>query len=253
MTRFALALLAAALLAAPAARAQQGLRIDLEGYHQEQRLTRGLPHWRDTGLRLELQEPTRRGWFGQLRETRRFSLRDTEGSAGLYQPFGDGWAASFNLTASDTHAVLPKYSLLAQGEKQLGGGWGVHFGLRRSEYTFTHADLRLLTLERYIGDHRLAYTFYSGQPEGGGSAPSHRLQWSYFFGDQSSVGLSLARGREVENVGGGALVTSDVRNVTLFGRWWFAPHWAISAEAETHEQGNLYRRHGLRIGLRHRF
>src|SRR3970282_1784598 len=104
-----------------------------------------------------------------------------------------------------------------------GGGWGAQLGLRRSEFDSGRVDLSLFTLERYFGAQRLGYTFYSGRPEGEASAPSHRVQWSLFFGDRNSVGVFVAGGREVENVGPGTLVSTDVRAYAVFGRYWLSP------------------------------
>jgi len=247
------ALLAAALGAPACGAAQDSPRVEFEAGHGRERLTDGRSPWTDTNLALEVKTAARQTFTGRWRETERFGLGDREGALGMYLPFGVGWSATFEYTGSPTHQVLPRYSLFAQVEKQLSGGWGIHAGLRHSEYTLNHADLRLLTIERYVGNERLAYTFYSGKPEGGGWSPSHRLQWSHFFNDRDFAGISAARGREVENIVPGGLLASDVRNLTLFGRWWIARHWALSGEAIAHEQGSLYRRHGFRLGLRHQF
>ena len=247
------ALAAAALLAAVAGHAQQGPRIGLEGSHAREGLTGPNAPWTDSWLRLDLKLATLQAFSARLRETERFGLRDREQALGAYLPLGGGWSVELELSASSTHRVLPRHALLAQVGKSFGGGWGAYAGLRRSAYTQSEADLRLFTLERYFGAERIAYTFYSGRPDGGGSAPSHRLQWSHYFNDRDFIGLSVAAGREVENIAPAGLVTSRVRSLYLTGRWWFAPDWALTAEAGVHEQGSLYRRHGLRLGLRHEF
>ena len=138
--------------------------------------------------------------------------------------------------------------------KSLPGGWGIALGLRRSEYNTSSVNITSLLAERYWDNFRGAYTLYSGRPDGASSAASHRFQLSYYYGDRNSIGLSYTTGREVENTGPPAgVITSDVRDWTLMGRHWFVPGWAFSYELLTHEQGSLYRRHGLRLGLRHRF
>lgn len=247
------AIAAAALLAATAGHAQQGPRVGLEGSHAREDLSGPNAPWTDTWLALDLKLATLQAFSARLRETERFGLRDREQALGAYLPLGEGWSVELDLAASPTHRVLPRYAFLAQVGTTLGGGWGAYAGFRHSSFTQSAADLRLFTLERYFGAERVAYTFYSGKPDGGGSAPSHRLQWSHYFNDRDYVGLSVAAGREVENVAPAGLLTSKVRNLTLTGRWWFAPGWALTGEASVHEQGNLYRRHGVRLGLRHEF
>lgn len=247
------AIAAAALLAAAAGHAQQGARVGLEASHGRDGLSGPNAPWTDSSLGVDLKLATLQAFSARLRETERFGLRDREHALGAYLPLGEGWSVELELTGSPTHRVLPRHSTLAQVGKRFAGGWGAYAGFRHSAYAQSSADLRLFTLERYFGAERVAYTFYSGRPEGGGSAPSHRLQWNHYFNDRDYVGVSVASGREVENVAPAGLVTSKVRSFYLTGRWWFAPDWALTAEAGVHEQGSLYRRHGVRLGLRHQF
>jgi YaiO family outer membrane protein len=226
---------------------------EIEGWTARENLTRGYSPWTESGIALEHRTQSRQFFGARWRQTERFDIRDREAGLALYQPLPAGWGLSFDLSASDTHRVLARRALFGQIEKQLGDGWGVQLGMKRSEFESEYADLRLATVERYFGDHRLAYTFYSGRLEQGSSAPSHRVQWSYFFGERSSLGVSAAAGREIESVGPGTLVSTDVRNITAFARYWFHRDWAVSAEASSHRQGDLYRRNGLRLGLRYGF
>jgi len=242
-----------ALSTLPHAALGEESRTELEAWAARENLTRGYSPWTESGLALEHRTGSRQFLGARWRETERFDARDREAGLAMYQPLVSGWAASFDLAASDTHRVLARRALLGQIEKQLGAGWGVQLGLKRSEFATEYADLRILTAERYFGDHRIAYTFYSGRLEQGGSAPSHRVQWSYYFADRSSAGISAASGREIESVGPGTLVSTDVRNLTLFARYGFHRNWALSADASSHRQGDLYRRHGIRLGLRYGF
>jgi hypothetical protein len=76
-----------------------------------------------------------------------------------------------------------------------------------------------------------------------GLAPSPRMKWSYSFGERGSLGLSLTS-REFEN---------DPRQVSLFGRYWFAQDWAVSAETSSREPTGLFRLNDFRIGVQRRF
>jgi hypothetical protein len=75
-----------------------------------------------------------------------------------------------------------------------------------------------------------------------GFAPSQRMSWSYTFGNRHSLGMSLGAVREYEYE----------RQVSLYGRYWFAPDWAVSAEATSRETSGL-RLQDLRIGVQRRF
>jgi YaiO family outer membrane protein len=175
-------------------------------------------------------------------------------SAGYYHPLSADWTALVEASTSDTHRVLARYALFGQLTRSLGAGWSASAGLRHSEYTRSGVNLAVLGVERYWGNFRAGYSLYAGRPEGANTGIAHRLSFSYYYGDGSSVGVAGTSGREVENVGPPTGITStDVRNLSLTGRHWFAPDWAISWDLTAHEQGTLYRREGFRLGLRHRF
>src|SRR5436853_5420214 len=65
-----------------------------------------------------------------------------------------------------------------------------------------------------------------------GFAPAPRMQWSYAFGERGSLSMSLASGRD-------ALRESDFeqRPLSIFGRYWFSPDWALSAESLSRDAG----------------
>jgi hypothetical protein len=75
-----------------------------------------------------------------------------------------------------------------------------------------------------------------------GFASGQRMNWSYTFGSRTSLGLSLGAVREYEYE----------RQFSLYGRYWFAPDWAVSAEATSRETSGL-RLQDFRIGVQRSF
>jgi|LNFM01.1.fsa_nt_gb YaiO family outer membrane protein len=229
-------------------------RNELEAGYSRETLSNNLPDWTSTYLLASHRFGERHVLYGGLRETRRFGLDDSELHAGLYYPLGGTWTAQFEGSLSPTHEVLPRHSVYGQLQKSLPGGWGIGLGVRHNEYTLSGSNVVSVLAERYWGNFRGAYTLYSGRPEGASSGASHRLQLSYYYADRSSVGVSYTDGREVENVGPPrGVLASDVRNWTLSGQHWLTPAWALTYDLVNHEQGSLYRRQGLRLGIRHSF
>ena len=216
-------------------------------------LGNGFNHWRSVYLEGVHRFAPREVIYGHMRETERFAQRDQELLGGFYYPLADTWTTLVEANASPSHHILAKWSVFGQLEKSFPGGWGLHAGLRHTEYAQSNTNLALLTAERYFGDFRAAYSLYVGRPEGAGSAASHRFQFSYYYGDRSSVGIAYTIGKEVENVAPAGVLTTDVRDWGLLGRHWFSRHWAVSFEALWHEQGALYSRRGARAGLRYQF
>jgi len=77
-----------------------------------------------------------------------------------------------------------------------------------------------------------------------GQAPGQRMNWSYSFSDRSSLGLSVNAPRELDY---------DQRQFSVFGRYWFANDWAVSAETQWREPAGSWRPYDLRIGVQRRF
>ena len=73
-----------------------------------------------------------------------------------------------------------------------------------------------------------------------GLPPGSRMHWSYAFGQRGTFGMSVAN-RDFE----------QERQVSLFGRYWFAPDWAFSAEMSRDSTG--LRPQDFRFGVQRRF
>ena len=66
------------------------------------------------------------------------------------------------------------------------------------------------------------------------------MSWAYSFGSRADVSLSY------NNV--------DVSQVSVYGRWWLSPEWALSAETVSRDQpGFLPRVQDFRFGVQRRF
>jgi YaiO family outer membrane protein len=255
--RVAAVLIALAPAAALAQPADGGLKLrmsELELGASKERLTGGRPDWNSTYLEGAHAIAERQTIYGGLRATERFGLRDSEQWLGYYHPLGPDWTALVEASVSEQHRVLPKYSVFGQLSKSLGSGWGANLGLRHTEYNLVGVNLLVAGVERYWGPFRGAYTLYAGRPEGATTGVAHRLQLNYYYDERSTIGVAATAGREIENVGPPAgILSTDVRNLTVTGRHWMTPDWGLSWDLLAHEQGNLYRRQGFRIGIRHRF
>jgi hypothetical protein len=75
-----------------------------------------------------------------------------------------------------------------------------------------------------------------------------RAQWSYAFSERGNLSMSLASvgnaGRESE---------LEQRPLSVFGRYWFSPDWAVSAESLSRDPTGLFRLQDFRIGVQRRF
>lgn len=228
--------------------------LEVEGGFTHESLTNGKPDWKSVYLEAAHDLAKRQTVYGGVRETERFGFRDSEFAAGYYHPFTEHFTAQVEGSHSPEHNVLPENALSAGASWELSKGWIASGGLRYNQYTDNDSRVLNAGLERYFGSFRAFYAIYNGKPQGAPSASAQRLGLDYYYGDKSRVGIGATWGREVEYVGPPTgIITSDVRAVSIYGRHWFAPTWAVSWEALHHEQGDLYTRTGIKLGLRHSF
>jgi hypothetical protein len=71
-----------------------------------------------------------------------------------------------------------------------------------------------------------------------------RSEWSYPAVGRGNLGLSLSSRRDSE---------FDSRPVSVFGRYWLSPDWAVSAESLSRDTTGLFRLQDFRIGVQRRF
>jgi len=79
-----------------------------------------------------------------------------------------------------------------------------------------------------------------------GFAHSPRMSWSYALGERASFSMSLNNAIIRES-------DLEPRPLSLFGRYWFAPDWALSAESQSRDASGLLRLQDFRIGVQRRF
>jgi YaiO family outer membrane protein len=221
--------------------------------HMRETLSNDPNDWKDTQLELTHHFARRKLLIGRAVSSERFGLHDdTLGLSGYY-PLAERTTGYAEVTASNTHRVLPRDSMHLQLAQSLSQGWGVIGGLRHVTYNTTEVDIADLTLERYFSDYRVAFSAYPSHSRTAGSAASYRLQLSRYYGDENNIQLMLVSGTEVDKPTGiDQVVATSVRGIALFGRHWFTREWGIGYGVGFTEQGES-RRRSANIGLRYRF
>lgn len=228
-------------------------RVEIELNTSYERLNHGYAPWFSLSLDVSKKLANRRVIYGALRETSRFSLRDQEVMGGVYVPLGKRWLAQVEASASPSHRVLAKWSVFGQLGHELGRGWVAQAGFRRTSYNQTNANLSVLTLERYWKKYRAVYAMYVSHLPGVGVATSHSVQANYYYRERNSLGLTVAAGQELTNLGARGLLRTEARAVALSGRHWLNNRWTVNYDLNWNRQGDIYTRKGARIGFRFHF
>jgi YaiO family outer membrane protein len=191
---------------------------------------------------------------GYTLESERTAVGPFDIRTALHQPAGQNIASLADAYANALHEALPRYTLSNQINRALPGGWGLGLGVRQNEYSYITTNLLSFSAEHAWGNLRSGYTLYSSRADGSGLGSAHRLQVSYAYGDRNSVGLAYTVGRDIENP---ALMLgmplADVKDLTLSGRHWLSPNWALTYDLLSQEHAYLNRRQGMRLGVSRSF
>lgn len=224
----------------------------VDGAHEN--LDNGYADWKEAATQLTWSPRRGLAVLGGARATERYDQRDNEGFGGFYLPLGSaGTTLHAEATGSSTHRVLARWTTLVEASQPLGHGFVLTGGGKFSRYAQSDVQMLNGTIEWYSGDYRLAYTGFISRPEGVGWAPAHRVAASWYRGTLTYVTLSLARGREVENVFPTGLLVTDVRAASLTAGLELTPQWGLTFEYAHVRQGDLYTRRTGRLGTRFLF
>ena len=215
-------------------------------------LSNGNSSWQEQGALMTWQRLPREAYYGGVLRTRRFDQTDVEMHLGAVRPLGEHTALQLEAAANPNKNVLPAWRAWAQLQHQPARGWDIGAGARYAHYAMGNARVFNLSVDRYVGQERLAYTLYMGGLTGSSLRPAHRVQWTHYFSDESWVGLSANWGEEVRSTGT-ELFRDRVRGVVLTARRPIATNWALTLEAEWAQLESFYTRRGIRAGLRHVF
>jgi len=245
------ALAAIALLLPLAARATGNVELS-QGADQ---LSGGRAAWRATVFQAAWKGERGAAIGAGVRELSRFSRDDVDGVVWAQAPLGD-FVVGVEGSASPTWRFVPRWAVGGRIERGLGAGWIASAGMRaaryESELTSSTPLFASAGLERYWGRWRAAATTMAvglGNSWSGGG----RLALDLFYGNDGRVGVSAAAGRELESLGEGQLLRSDVLGAAIAGAHPLRGAWAVTWELSGQRQGVLYTRIGGRLGLRRAF
>jgi YaiO family outer membrane protein len=217
-------------------------------------LDAGLDRWRTDSLDLSWRGDAGAAAWLSARSIERFASDDEELAFGLHRDIAERTGISFDGSRGGDGGLLPERSWRLGFDQRFAAGWGVSAGWKDARYTNDTVQVLDLGAERYLGDWRFAWTLYRGRVAGlAARGTAQRLALDRYYGDGSRVGLSLALGSEVERIGAATALVTDVQSLGLGGRHWFGPRWGAVWRIASHEQGTLYTRTGIEVGILARF
>jgi YaiO family outer membrane protein len=244
------ALLLALLLPLAAIAQQAGPQDRVLVLADHSRLDRGFADWNEATVLLSRHWSARQVAELGLTRTRRFGLDDSRVDLGMSAPLDERLTGAVQASVSPSHRVLPRYAVGGQLQYEFARGWLAHGGARHTRYEAdsTQVNQLRLAIENYTGPFSVLAAWSPARALGE-DTHTVELRGSYYYGQESSVGLILARGDEATQLGAGQVVLADVRSVALTGRQEAGPgRWLLWGVNRT-RQGSFYTRTGATLGL----
>ena len=218
--------------------------------HEE--LSGSLPSWGRQFVDGRYEHPDGSAYFGGIARDSRFDNADVSFRLGADWKIADVWRAGVEIGGVSNPAFQPDFGYAISISRKFDDGWTAAVRLQGRDYPTTTSTALTSSVEKYIGDYRIAYGLGLGRLSGASPVASHALSVDWYFNERSSIGFSLNTGEEVEAIGAGRILETDVRGISLRGRrqlngriglqWWLG--W--------HEQGEYYERTYLGLALSYR-
>jgi YaiO family outer membrane protein len=221
-------------------------------------LSNDLPSWRSYGITASHSKNNVYTVHGKLLTTKRFNLLDREASVGIYYNLSNKLFLQADSSYSPSYKVLPRWTMRTLIGRKLNKGYNVQGGIEYRNYTFVDTSSVNAILERYLADYRLRYTLHITAIDGENikrkTETSHSVDFSYYYSDINSIGLSISKGKQLEYNGTNTALITDVTTISFSGIHWLKnTRWAPKYRIEYQQQGNLYSRYGIYFSLLHKF
>ncbi|MGE0031422.1 MAG: YaiO family outer membrane beta-barrel protein [Steroidobacteraceae bacterium] len=230
---------------------EEGTRLSVALSHED--LSGGRPSW--NGATIDIEQPLEGSLrlLAGLHVEERFDTQDEQFSLGLVDRIGKNWSWGINADAAANAEILPEWSLTAEVGRMIGRKASFGLRARHAEYQSVNVDTLAATIEQYAEWFRVVYTLTGSRPTDIDWKFGHVLRIAHDYEYGSHVTFGIGYGQEAETVAPGVVQVTDVKSVTLNGVHWKSAAWGFAWEAGWHEQGDLYDRIRVRLGLEHRF
>ncbi|MDH4258756.1 MAG: YaiO family outer membrane beta-barrel protein [Gammaproteobacteria bacterium] len=230
---------------------RRGTRISFAASHED--LSGGRDPWQAVTLGVDKPLDDHRRVLGGIHIEERFKARDGQFSFGYVDRVSKDWSFSVSGDLAPGAEVLPEWSFVAEAGRALPGARSIGLRARHASYSTVDVDSLAATIEQYAAQLRVAYTLTGAQPSGLGTSFGHSLRIAHDYGMSSHVTLALGYGEEAETVAPGVVLVTRNKAIGVNGVHWRNASWGYSWEAGWYEQGDLYNRVRISLGLQHRF
>ena len=231
---------------------ERGIRLSADVSYEE--LSGNRSAWKGASLGVNGRLGEDRHAFAGLHLEERFGTRDEQLQLGYSARLGDAWSYGISGDFAPDAEVLPEWSVAADAGRALPDDWGIGFRLRHASYQSSDVDTVSALLDKYVNAWSVGYSLNAARTSGiDDPSFGHLLRLAREYGDSSRAAVVVGFGEEAETVAPGVVQVTDTKSIAIAGLHWTSTAWGIAWEAGWYEQGDLYDRFRIRLGLEHRF
>jgi YaiO family outer membrane protein len=210
--------------------------------------------WKGATVGYEHRLAGARRAFAGLHAEERFDTRDGQFLVGWSDRLDDYWSYGLSADVAPDGEVLPRWSVTAEAGRPLPDAWSLGLRLRHASHESVDVETLSVAAEKYLGAFSFGYSLNSSwTSDVSGPSYGHLLHAAREYGAGSRIALAIGYGEEAETVAPGVVQVTDTRSVSLRGLHWQSAAWAVRWDAGWYEQGELYDRFRVSLGLEHRF
>jgi len=230
----------------------RGSRLSADLSYED--LSGGRPAWKGASLGVDNRLGGSRHLFTGLHLEERFGRRDEQIQLGYADRLNADWSYGVSADFTPGGDILPRWALAAEAGRALADGWSLALRLRHASHEASDVDTLAVGVDKYLGAFSLGYSLNTAKVSGIDDPRfGHVLRAGHEYGEGSRAALVVGFGEEAETVAPGVVQVTDTRSASLNGLHWSSTRWGFSWEAGWYEQGDLYDRFRVRLGLEHRF
>jgi YaiO family outer membrane protein len=231
---------------------ERGIRLSADVSYEE--LSGDRSAWKGTSIGVNGRLGEHRHAFAGLHLEERFDTRDEQLQLGYSARLGDAWSYGISGELATDAEVLPEWGVALDAGRALPDDWGIGLRLRHASYLSSDVDTFSVLLDKYVDAWSVGYSLNTAKTSGIDDLSfGHLIRLAREYGDTSRAALVVGFGEEAETVAPGVVQVTDTRSIALAGLHWTSAAWGIAWEAGWYEQGDLYDRFRIRLGLEHRF
>ncbi|HEU4516422.1 MAG TPA: YaiO family outer membrane beta-barrel protein [Steroidobacteraceae bacterium] len=231
---------------------EQGTRLSADLSYED--LTGGRPSWKGASLGVTHRFADDSNAFAAVHLEERFDTRDEQAIFGYAGKLGEAWSYGLTGDVAPDAEVLAEWSVAAEAARGLPDAWGIGFRLRHASYLAVEVDTLSGSVDKYLDAWSVGYSLNAAKTSDiDDPSFGHLLRLAREYGNSSRAALVVGFGEEAETVAPGVVQVTDTRSVSLSGLHWTSTAWGFAWEAGWYEQGDLYDRFRIRLGLEHRF